>query len=217
MSPLAAASKVQTQHQLPWDSVLVPFRENSSSSLCSPISVHPFIIKLRKVCEVTTMVHSLEQALCSPFPCHFVSLCHGGPLFDSLAEVQGGGHLLSGAPHAHGGSGSRLWAGAPPCPALPAGRGTEAPLPRVFDCGFQHPKPGLRILREGGLFDLYPALRSDLPADPVPRLAFRYGAFRGHVGRSAWKSSDPLKFRLALELQSLLLKLGGARNISPVS
>lgn len=207
MSPLAAASKVQTQHQLPWDAALVPFGENSSSPLCSPSSMPPFILKLRKVREVATMVRSPEQALCSPFPCHFMSLCHGGPFFDTLAEVQGRGCPLSGAPPPHGGSGCRLRAGAPPRPALPAGRGTKAALPRVFDCGFQHPKPGLRILREGGLSDLYPALRSGLPADPVPRLAFRYGGvFRGRVGMSAWGSSDPLRFRLAFGLQSLLLK-----------
>lgn len=104
-----------------------------------------------------------------------------------LAEVKGFGSLLLGASHLLGGSGSRLQFGAPPYPALPAGRGPEAPLPCVFHCGFQHPKFGLRILREGGLSDLYSPFRSHLSADPVPCLAFRYGASGGQVVTSAWE------------------------------
>lgn len=122
----------------------------------------------------------------SPFGYFMLSL--GGPLLDSPAEVQALGCLLLGVSHLYGGSASRLQSGASPHPALPAGRGSEAPLPRVLHCGFQYPKFGLRILREGGLSDLYSTLRSDLSADPVPCLAFRYGAFGGQVVTSAWRS-----------------------------
>lgn len=72
MSPLAATSKVHTQHQPPWDAVLVPFGENSSSPLCSPSSGHPFIIKSRPVREAVTVVRGPEQAPRSP--CLFVPL-----------------------------------------------------------------------------------------------------------------------------------------------
>lgn len=78
--------------------------------------------------------------------------------------------VLTGDPW---GSGCRLPPGATGRPALSAGGGTEAPFPRVLHRRFQHPESGPGVLREGGLSHLHSTVRGDLPADRVPRLAFR--------------------------------------------
>lgn len=97
-------------------------------------------------------------------------------LLDLLC-VSGPPLLHSGTPPPHWGiprgSGCRLPSGAAGHPALPAGGGTEAPLPRVLNRRFQHAESGPGVLREGGLSHLHSTVRGDLPADRVPRLALR--------------------------------------------
>ena len=112
-----ASSKIQSQHQLPWDAVLVPSRWSRSQPLwlpwdailvssrwsrsqplCSPSAIHPFIFKLGKGCEMTITVGSPEQALSEywRFPHSLITLCaRRGALLDSLAEVQGYSRLLA--------------------------------------------------------------------------------------------------------------------------
>lgn len=171
----AASSKVHSQGQLPWDAVFVPFGV-VGHCLCVPWV--PFVLCYSITERVKRYMAQSRHWINVGVSCFSHSALDRGPLLGSLAELWGSGALLLRAPHLYGGSGSRLRSGAPPHPALPAGRGSEAPLPRVFNCGFQYPEFGLGILREGGLSDLHSTLRSDLSADSVPCLAFRYGALR---------------------------------------
>lgn len=161
------------------------------------------MIKWGQLCEMTPR----ELLVCLPFPC---GLVHEMGARCVLPRQRSRAVALCSQCLTSTGSGSRLQPGATPRPALPAGCGPEAALPRVFDCGFQHPESGLRVLREGGLPDLHSTLRSDLPADAVPRLAFGYGAFRW---AGCWRGKL-IKVTLGFGQQSLLL-MGAGQELSP--